>query len=89
MRARRPSLHVTLDANRPLPWRRSDGRRDAEFFAGRMTFEEYCRLEGASDTEKTLRFLLGVSSSMLQRRYLVVPSRVNLKALWPVDTDGL
>jgi len=49
------------------------------FIPGRMTFEQYFRFKGASDTEKALRFLLGLSPAMLHRRYLVDLSRVNLR----------
>ncbi len=48
------------------------------FVPGRMTFEEYFRLEGVSEDEQLVRFLLGLSPAMLQRRYLVEPSAVNL-----------
>ena len=50
------------------------------FLPGRMTFEEYFRLEGQSEDEQLLRFLLGLSPAMLQRAYLVDPSRVDLAA---------
>lgn len=43
-----------------------------------MTFEEYFRLQGINEDEKALRFLLGLSPAMLQRAYLVDPSRVDL-----------
>jgi molybdopterin-synthase adenylyltransferase len=49
------------------------------FLPGRMSFEEYFRLDGVSETEKGLRLLLGLTPSMLHRRYLVDPSRVNLR----------
>ncbi len=48
------------------------------FLPGKMTFEEYFRLEGQSEAEQLLRFLLGLSPAMLQMRYLVDPSRVDL-----------
>jgi len=47
------------------------------FMPGRMTFEEFFRFRGASELEKAIRFLLGVSPAMLHRRYLVDPSQVN------------
>jgi len=50
------------------------------FLPGKMTFEEYFRLEGRSEEEQLLRFLLGLSPAMLQTRYLVDPSAVNLAA---------
>lgn len=48
------------------------------FLPGRMTFEEYFRLEGRSEREQLVRFLVGVSPAMLQRGYLVDPAQVNL-----------
>lgn len=48
------------------------------FLPGRMTFEEYFGLEGWPESEQALRFLLGLSPAMLQRAYLVDPSRVDL-----------
>lgn len=48
------------------------------FLPGRMTFEEYFRLEGRSEGEQLVRFLVGLSPAMLQRGYLVDRSRVNL-----------
>ena len=48
------------------------------FMPGRMTFEEYFRLEGQSESEQLLRFLVGLSPAMLQLRYLVEKGRVNL-----------
>lgn len=56
------------------------------FLPGRMTFEQYFQFKGASDSEKALRFLLGVSPAMLHRRYLVDPSRVNLKEQYGPST---
>jgi len=50
------------------------------FMPGRMTFEQYFRFRGASEPEKALRFLLGLSPAMLHRRYLVDRSRVNFAA---------
>jgi molybdopterin-synthase adenylyltransferase len=43
-----------------------------------MSFEEYFRLEGLSESEQALRFLLGLAPRMLQRSYLVDPTRVHL-----------
>ncbi len=48
------------------------------FLPGKMTFEEYFRLEGQSEDEQLLRFLLGLSPAMLQLPYLVDDSRVDL-----------
>ncbi|THF65502.1 ThiF family adenylyltransferase [Pseudothauera nasutitermitis] len=48
------------------------------FMPDTMSFEEYFGLEGQSEDEMALRFLLGLSPAMLQRGYLADPSRVNL-----------
>lgn len=48
------------------------------FLPGQMTFEEYFRLQGKSETDKILHFLLGLSPAMLQRGYLVDQSAVDL-----------
>jgi len=48
------------------------------FVPGRMTFEEYFRLEGCSPEEKAIRFLVGFAPALLHRGYLVDASRVNL-----------
>lgn len=47
------------------------------FLPGKMSFEEYFRLEGQPEEEQILRFFLGLSPSMLQQRYLIYPSAVN------------
>ncbi len=49
------------------------------FLPGGMTFEEYFQLEGCSDLEKSIRFLVGFAPSLLHRHYLVDSSRVNLR----------
>ncbi len=48
------------------------------FLPGKMTFEQYFQLEGQSEDEQQLRFLLGLSPSMLQMPYLVDYSQVDL-----------
>jgi molybdopterin/thiamine biosynthesis adenylyltransferase len=48
------------------------------FLPGRMTFEEYFQVEGQTEREQAIRFLLGLSPRMLQLGYLVDPSRVDL-----------
>nr|AEQ20546.1 ThiF/MoeB/HesA family E1-like protein [uncultured bacterium CSLC3] len=48
------------------------------FLPGKMTFEEYFRMEGQPEFEQALRFLLGLSPAMLQRTYLIDPTQVNL-----------
>lgn len=50
------------------------------FLPGKMTFEQYFQMEGCSEDEQLLRFLLGLSPSMLQVTYLVDESRVDLAA---------
>ena len=50
------------------------------FVPGRMSFEDYFRMDGHDETEQALRFLVGLSPAMLQMRYLVDPSRVDLRA---------
>lgn len=50
------------------------------FLPGRMTFEEYFRLEGRSEREQLVRFLVGLSPAMLQRTYLADISRVDMAA---------
>lgn len=47
------------------------------FLPGKMSFEEYFRLDGQTEEEQLLRFLLGLSPAMLQRGYLVEPGAVN------------
>ena len=48
------------------------------FLPGGMTFEDYFQMEGRSEDEQLLRFLLGLSPAMLQMGYLVDDSRVDL-----------
>ena len=48
------------------------------FVPGRMTFDEYFQLDDQPEDEQALRFLVGLSPAMLQLRYLVDPSRVDL-----------
>jgi len=43
-----------------------------------MSFEDYFRLDGVPESEKRVRFLLGLSPAMLQRSYLADPSYVDL-----------
>lgn len=43
-----------------------------------MSFEEYFRLDGCDDTERALRFLVGLAPAGLHRPYLVEPSRIDL-----------
>lgn len=48
------------------------------FLPGRMTFEEYFGWGQHGDTEKALRFLVGLAPAGLHRAYLVDPSSINL-----------
>lgn len=45
-----------------------------------MSFERYFQLEGQSETEQYLRFLMGVAPRGLHRAYLVDPTRVDIPA---------
>ena len=49
------------------------------FLPGGMSFEDYFQLAGRSPLEKSIRFLVGLAPSLVHRRYLVDPSRVNLR----------
>jgi molybdopterin/thiamine biosynthesis adenylyltransferase len=49
------------------------------FMPGGMTFEQYFQLEGKSEEEKSIRFLVGFAPSLLHRHYLVDKSRVGLR----------
>lgn len=49
------------------------------FVPGGMTFEQYFRLDGQSEEEQFLRFLMGLVPRGLHRTYLVDPSRINLR----------
>jgi hypothetical protein len=48
------------------------------FMPGQMTFEQYFGMADCSEAEKSARFLVGLTPSMLQLGYLVDPSRVDL-----------
>ncbi len=50
------------------------------FLPGKMSFEEYFRLEGQPEKEQLIRFLVGLSPALLQFPYLVDKSRVNFGA---------
>lgn len=50
------------------------------FLPRHMSFEQYFRLEGHAPEEQYLRFLLGLSPTRLQRRYLIEPSALDLVA---------
>lgn len=48
------------------------------FMPGKMSFESFFQMEGHSDFEQGLRFLLGLAPARLHMGYLVDPSRVRL-----------
>jgi molybdopterin/thiamine biosynthesis adenylyltransferase len=48
------------------------------FFPGRMSFNDYFRLDDAPEAEKPLRFLMGLAPARLQMGYLADPSTVDL-----------
>jgi molybdopterin/thiamine biosynthesis adenylyltransferase len=50
------------------------------FLPGQMSFEQYFRWAGCDETDKALRFLVGLSPSFLHARYLVDPSAVDFWA---------
>lgn len=47
------------------------------FLPGKMSFEQYFRLEGKDEQEQLIRFLVGLTPTPIQRIYLVEPSAVN------------
>jgi len=48
------------------------------FMPGKMTFEEYFRWQGHSETEQLLRFLAGLTPAGLQLSYLVDDSKLDI-----------
>jgi len=44
-----------------------------------MSFEDFFCMEGLSEFEQGIRFLVGVSPAMLQRKYVADPMQVNLR----------
>ncbi len=48
------------------------------FLPGRMTFEEYFRVDGRPRDEQLLRFMVGLAPAVLHQAYLVDPSAVDL-----------
>lgn len=48
------------------------------FLPGKMTFQDYFRIEGLPKERQYARFLLGLAPAGLHRSYLVDPSRLNL-----------
>ena len=49
------------------------------FLPGKMTFEEYFRLDGHPESEQAVRLLVGLSPALLQRGYIVDPSAVRFE----------
>lgn len=49
------------------------------FVPGKMSFERYFRLEGHSEEDQSMRFLVGLSPAILQSRYLADSSYVDMK----------
>jgi len=80
VQARRDTFHACAQLGIPAVTAAPLGMGVAllNFLPGKMTFEEYFRLEGRSEGEQLVRFLVGLSPAMLQRGYLVDRSRVNL-----------
>ena len=50
------------------------------FIPGKMSFEEYFRLEGLSEKDQLIRFLIGLAPTMWQRHYLVDKSTADFDA---------
>lgn len=48
------------------------------FMPGKMTFEQYFRWEGQTETEQLIRFLVGLSPTGLQMSYLADDTRLDL-----------
>jgi len=48
------------------------------FLPGRMTFAEYFGFNECTESEKPLRFLIGLAPAMLHRRYIADPSYIDL-----------
>ena len=59
------------------------------FIPGKMTFEEYFRLEGKSQEEQYVRFMVGLTPAMLQLGYLVDKERADFKARKAPSTVAL
>ncbi|MCH8619252.1 ThiF family adenylyltransferase [Undibacterium sp. TS12] len=48
------------------------------FMPGKMSFDDYFQMQGQTEFEQGLRFLLGLAPSRLHMNYLIDPSRVRL-----------
>ncbi|MBV1959910.1 MAG: ThiF family adenylyltransferase [Pseudomonadales bacterium] len=49
------------------------------FLPGKMTFEQYFRFEGKDEQEQLARFMVGLTPTAIQRKYLIDPSAVDFK----------
>lgn len=56
------------------------GAAHLNFLPQQMSFDEYFSLEGVTGDDRFIKFLIGLSPSMLQRGYLADMSRVNFAA---------
>ncbi|HEC15175.1 MAG TPA: ThiF family adenylyltransferase [Sedimenticola sp.] len=77
--ARRTVFAACADRNIPAVTAAPLGMGAAvlNFLPGKMGFEDYFQLEGHTEQEQLIRFLLGLSPAMLQRGYLVHPEAVD------------
>ncbi len=50
------------------------------FLPGKMSFDEYFCLEGLSEKDQLIRFMIGLAPTMWQRHYLVDPSAADFDA---------
>jgi molybdopterin/thiamine biosynthesis adenylyltransferase len=48
------------------------------FLPGKMSFEDYFRWEGCADDEMSIRFMVGLSPSLIHRKYLADPGAVDI-----------
>lgn len=49
------------------------------FLPGKMSFEEYFRLDGQAETEQLLRFFIGLAPKLLHQKYIVDPKTIDLE----------
>ncbi len=82
LRARRLVFEACARLRRPAVTAAPLGMGAAvlNFVPGGMSFEDYFRLEGHTEDEQLVRFLVGLSPAMLQRGYLVHPAAVDFAA---------
>lgn len=55
------------------------GAAHLNFMPGGMSFDDYFDLDSVKGDDRYIKFMIGLSPAMLQRRYLVDASRVNFK----------